>query len=115
LELKNANVRWFLSTDTKDLPYPAVPGAKTTLRSITVGGKEIEFTEGFSDLHTRVYEQTLQDRGFGIEDARPAIELVHRIRTSALASVNGTAHSIVLQSISAYLEQDDMAAKHTTG
>jgi UDP-N-acetyl-2-amino-2-deoxyglucuronate dehydrogenase len=109
LELKNANVRWFLSVDAKHLPFPAVPGSKTTFRSITVGAKEIEFTEGFTDLHTRVYEKTLEGRGFGIEDARGAIELVHRIRTSVLTPISAIAHPVVLRSIAAYLEQDDLA------
>jgi len=53
---------------------------KTTFRSITVDGREIEFSEGFTDLHTRVYEEMLAGRGFGIEDSRPSIELTHRIR-----------------------------------
>ena len=51
------------------------PGVKTTFRSITVDGEEIEFSEGFTDLHTRVYEEVLAGRGFGIDDARPSIEL----------------------------------------
>jgi UDP-N-acetyl-2-amino-2-deoxyglucuronate dehydrogenase len=55
---------------------------RTTFRSITVDGEEIEFTEGFTDLHTRVYEQTLAGHGHGISDARPSIELVHRIRNT---------------------------------
>ena len=54
--------------------------AKTTFRSITVDGEELEFSEGFTDLHTRVYEEVLAGRGFGIADARPSIELSHRIR-----------------------------------
>jgi UDP-N-acetyl-2-amino-2-deoxyglucuronate dehydrogenase len=112
LELKNANVRWFLSADVKDLPYPGIPGSKTTFRSITVGGKEIEFTEGFTDLHTRVYEKTLEGKGFGIEDARSAIDLVYRIRTSAVTPINSTAHHALLRSIPSYLEYDDKVATH---
>ncbi|MBN1398744.1 MAG: Gfo/Idh/MocA family oxidoreductase [Bacteroidetes bacterium] len=84
IELKNANVKWFLSVDPNDLPYPAEAGKKATFRSITVDGQEIEFTEGFTDLHTRVYEKTINGGGFGIEDARPSIELVHKIRTSII-------------------------------
>jgi UDP-N-acetyl-2-amino-2-deoxyglucuronate dehydrogenase len=80
LELERADVRWFLSTDVTDLPFEAQPGVRTTYRSITVDGQEIEFSEGFADLHTRVYEETLAGRGFGIDDARPSIELTHRIR-----------------------------------
>ena len=82
LVLQRANVRWFLSVDVADLPFPARPGETMTHRSITVDGAEIEFTEGFTELHTRVYERTLEGRGFGIADARPSIELTHRIRTS---------------------------------
>jgi UDP-N-acetyl-2-amino-2-deoxyglucuronate dehydrogenase len=80
LELERARVRWFLSVGREDLPFAAQPGQRSTYRSITVDGDEIEFTEGFTDLHTRVYERTLAGDGFGIADARPSIELVHRIR-----------------------------------
>ncbi len=82
LELERARVRWYLSIDPGDLPFQASPGGRTTFRSITIDGQEVEFTEGFTDLHTRVYQETLAGRGFGIEDARPSIELVYRIRTS---------------------------------
>lgn len=84
LELARADVSWSLSVDPADLPFDAEPGARTTYRSITVDGQEIEFTEGFTDLHTRVYERTLEGRGFRIADARPSIELVHQIRTSPI-------------------------------
>jgi UDP-N-acetyl-2-amino-2-deoxyglucuronate dehydrogenase len=92
LRLERARVRWFLSSDIADLPFPPEPGVKTTFRSITVDGKEIEFSEGFTDLHTRVYEETLAGRGFGIEDSRPSIELSHRIRESAPALAAGRLH-----------------------
>lgn len=77
LELERANVRWFLSIDAADLP----PSARGTYRSMIVDGNEIKFSEGFTDLHTRVYAETLAGRGFGIADARPAIELAYRLRT----------------------------------
>ena len=80
LSLERADVQWFLSTDARDLPFPPQPGVKTTFRSITVDGDEIEFSEGFADLHTRVYEQILGGGGFGIDDARPSIELTSSIR-----------------------------------
>jgi UDP-N-acetyl-2-amino-2-deoxyglucuronate dehydrogenase len=83
IELERANARWFLSVDSRDLPPSAIAASRTTYRSITVDGAEIEFTEGFADLHTRVYEDTLRGAGHGIEDARPSIELVHRIRSMA--------------------------------
>ncbi len=80
LRLRRARVRWFLSTDARDLPFTPEPGSKTTFRSITVNGEEIVFTEGFTDLHTRVYEEVLAGRGAGLDEARPSIELAHRIR-----------------------------------
>lgn len=83
LSLPGAEVEWFLSLNKQDLPVPAGQGMRT-YRSITVGGKEIEFSGGFTDLHTRVYEETLAGNGFGIEDARPSIELVHKLRTMDL-------------------------------
>lgn len=84
LELSRADVSWSLSVDPVDLPFAAEPGIRSTYRSITVDGEEIEFTEGFADLHTRVYERVFEGEGFRIADARPSIELVHQIRTSAL-------------------------------
>jgi UDP-N-acetyl-2-amino-2-deoxyglucuronate dehydrogenase len=86
LELQRARVEWFLSVDHADLPSPAPTAVHTTHRSITIDGVELEFTDGFADLHTRVYERTLAGAGFGIEDARSSIELVHRIRTLPVKS-----------------------------
>ncbi len=86
IELERADVNWSLSIDRNDLPYPAQPGGKSTFRSLTIDGDEIEFSEGFTDLHTRVYEETLDGRGFTIEDARPSIELVHRIRNTPVSA-----------------------------
>jgi UDP-N-acetyl-2-amino-2-deoxyglucuronate dehydrogenase len=87
LELERARVRWLLSTNAEDLPFAAKPGVKTTFRSITVDGSEVEFSEGFTDLHTRVYEEVLAGRGFRIADARPSVELSHRIRQTPVTSV----------------------------
>lgn len=92
IELEHARVRWFLSVDPSDLPYPVQPGGKTTYRSITVDGQEIEFSEGFTDLHTQVYKETLAGRGFGIQDARPSIDLTYRIRTAPLSPLDSLAH-----------------------
>lgn len=82
LELKDANVKWFLSIDRNDLPKKVVEDNKTTFRSISVDGEEMQFSEGFTDLHTKVYERTLAGNGFGIKDARPSIKLVYNIRSS---------------------------------
>jgi len=98
LALERARVRWFLSTDSADLPFTPEPGVRTTLRSITVDGNEVEFSDGFADLHTRVYEEVLAGRGLGIDDSRPAIELSHRIRTTAPCSVAENMHPALAQS-----------------
>lgn len=82
LELEKANVKWFLSLDKSDLPEDVIKEGKSTYRSITVDGEEIEFSGGFVDLHTIVYEKILKGEGFGIEDARASIELAYNIRHS---------------------------------
>jgi UDP-N-acetyl-2-amino-2-deoxyglucuronate dehydrogenase len=87
LELERAYVRWFLSTDAEDLPDHVRAKGNFAFRSMTYDGQELEFSDGFQDLHTRVYEEILAGRGAGIRDARPAIELVHEInRTYATPS-----------------------------
>jgi UDP-N-acetyl-2-amino-2-deoxyglucuronate dehydrogenase len=96
LELQHADVQWYLSTDQSDLPFTPQPGVKTTHRSITVDDEEIEFSEGFTDLHTRVYEETLAGRGFGIAEARPSVELTGRIRSAPLAAPGADAHPRVV-------------------
>ncbi len=93
LSLEKADVRWFLSVGLEDLPFEPEPGQKTTFRSITVDGKEIEFTKGFTDLHTLVYERTLKGDGFSIEDTRPSIELVHQIRQANIKPKPDCPHS----------------------
>ena len=79
LEYEKARVPWFLSIDTQDLPG-SVESKQSTYRSITVDGNEIEFSAGFTDLHTVSYEEILADRGYGIEDARHSVETVNKIR-----------------------------------
>jgi UDP-N-acetyl-2-amino-2-deoxyglucuronate dehydrogenase len=92
LQLERARIRWFLSCESRDLPFAADPGVRTTFRSIGIDGREVEFTEGFTDLHTRVYEELLAGRGFSIDDARPAIELAHGIRTAPVVASGADAH-----------------------
>jgi UDP-N-acetyl-2-amino-2-deoxyglucuronate dehydrogenase len=82
LELEQAHVRWLLSIDVNDLPESYRQSERFALRSITIDGQEVEFSDGFTDLHTRVYETVLNGQGFGIEEARPSIELVYAIRTN---------------------------------
>jgi UDP-N-acetyl-2-amino-2-deoxyglucuronate dehydrogenase len=95
MELEHARVRWFLSVNAQDLPFQAKAGGKTTFRSITVDGQEIEFSEGFTDLHTRVYEETLAGRGFGIADARPSIQLTYAIRTAPISAKDECIHPLL--------------------
>jgi UDP-N-acetyl-2-amino-2-deoxyglucuronate dehydrogenase len=78
LELEKARVRWFLSTDANDLPEDRKKESKA-YRLITIDGQELEFSEGFTDLHTEVYRRTLAGNGFGIEDVRPAINIVYEL------------------------------------
>jgi len=98
IELVNARVQWFLSIDKNDLPTEIIQKGQPTFRSITVDGEEIEFSGGFTDLHTLVYKNTLEGRGFGLSDARPSIELVHKIRNAREAGINLNSHSFLRKS-----------------
>jgi UDP-N-acetyl-2-amino-2-deoxyglucuronate dehydrogenase len=82
LELERANVNWKLSIDANDLPAAVVAQGKRTYRSIVIGQDELEFSEGFTDLHTDSYRAILAGQGYGIADTRPSIELAHVIRNS---------------------------------
>jgi UDP-N-acetyl-2-amino-2-deoxyglucuronate dehydrogenase len=92
LELERARVRWFLSVDGQDLPAGSLDSGRPAFRSLTLDGEEVEFSEGFADLHTRVYAGVLAGRGYGIEDARPSIELVHRLRHAPVTPRGGDRH-----------------------
>jgi UDP-N-acetyl-2-amino-2-deoxyglucuronate dehydrogenase len=93
LELEKARVRWFLSVETDDLPAEARKSGQAAYRSLTLDGREIEFSEGFTDLHTRIYEDILAGHGYGISEARPSIELVYAIRHSEVRPHGGEGHS----------------------
>jgi UDP-N-acetyl-2-amino-2-deoxyglucuronate dehydrogenase len=92
MKLKNANVRWFLSVNYDYIPEDVKATGKTTYRSITVDGEEIEFSEGFTDLHTKSYEDLLNGGGFGLKEARNSIEIVSEIRKLAPAGLSGEYH-----------------------
>ena len=81
LKLKHANVRWFLSVTYDYIPEEIKAKGQRTYRSITVDGEEIEFSGGFTELHTRSYEEILNGNGFGLEEARNSIEIVSTIRS----------------------------------
>ena len=99
LEYEKARVRWFLSIDAHDLPE-AVKGKKPTYRSITVDGEEMEFSEGFTDLHTISYQEILAGRGYGLEDARHCVETVEVIRSTAISSARDDEGHPFLQTLS---------------
>jgi len=86
LELERARVRWFLSVDASFVPKELRVKGQRTYRSITVDGEEVEFSGGFTDLHTEVYRRTLAGEGFGLEDTREAIRVTEEIRKLPLAS-----------------------------
>lgn len=92
LRFERARVRWFLSINADYLPDDAKQAGKRTYRSITIGGEELEFSEGFTDLHTVSYSEILAGRGFGLEEARPSIETVFDIRQAAPKGLIGEYH-----------------------
>lgn len=80
LELERARVNWFLSINYDHIPESVKKAGKRTYRTLTIENEELEFSEGFTDLHTVSYQEILKGNGFGIADARASIELVHSIR-----------------------------------
>lgn len=94
LELQRARVRWYLSVDARDLPENAVKSGKTTHRALMLNEREFEFSEGFTDLHTKSYQHILAGKGFGTADVRPAIDLVHNIRNAPRAGLVGDYHPL---------------------
>ncbi|MBN1213097.1 MAG: Gfo/Idh/MocA family oxidoreductase [candidate division Zixibacteria bacterium] len=95
IELERARVKWFLSIDSADLPKEALQKNLTTYRSITMDNEEIEFSEGFTDLHTEVYRNILAGKGFGLTDSLPSITLVHNIREAVPTGVKESSHYIL--------------------
>ena len=94
LEFERARVRWFLSINYDLIPQEIKAKGQRTYRSITIEGEELEFSGGFSDLHTKVYDGVLEGNGYGLEDARQAIEIVHTIRNSEPIGLKGDFHPL---------------------
>jgi UDP-N-acetyl-2-amino-2-deoxyglucuronate dehydrogenase len=92
LQLEKANVKWFLSIDRDDLPQKAIRNEQTTFRSIKIDDREIEFSGGFTDLHTVSYQQIIDGKGYGISAARNSIEIAHKIRNQ-IPGTTGEHHS----------------------
>ncbi len=99
LELENARIQWFLSIDKNDLPGEIKATGQPTYRSITIDGEEVEFSGGFTDLHTIVYQETLAGRGFGLNEARPSIDVVHDIRVSKPTGLKDTSHPLLVKAV----------------
>lgn len=94
LEFEKARVRWFLSINENMLPEDIREKGQRTYRSITVDGREIEFSDGFFDLHTKSYEKIINGVGFGLEEARQSIEIVHNIRSAEKVNLTGDYHPL---------------------
>ena len=86
LEFKNARVRWFLSIDENDLPTAVKEKGQRTFRSITIDNQELEFSAGFTDLHTVSYQEILQGNGFGLKESEESIKIVHKIRNMDISN-----------------------------
>lgn len=97
LEYERARVRWFLSINASYLPEQATSAGKRTYRSIQIGDEELEFSEGFTELHTESYRDILSGGGFGVEDARACIETVHDIRHMEKSALTGDFHPFCKQ------------------
>lgn len=96
LEFEKARVRWFLSIDENDLPQEIKNKNQRTYRSITVNNEEIEFSGGFTELHTESYKNILEGNGFGLTDAKPSIEIAHSIRNSELVLNSNLKHRFLI-------------------
>lgn len=92
LEFAQARVRWFLSIDYNTIPEHIKKTGMRTYRSMTLEGKEIEFSKGFTELHNISYDNIIKGNGFTLEDARQSLEIVHQIRNSEPVGLKGNYH-----------------------
>jgi UDP-N-acetyl-2-amino-2-deoxyglucuronate dehydrogenase len=95
IKLERANIRWFLSIDYNDIPEDMRKAGKRTYRSLLMGDQEIEFSDGFTDLHTEMYHEIIAGRGFGIMDAKQSINIVYHIRNNQKVGLKGDYHPIL--------------------
>lgn len=94
LEFDQARVRWFLSINSNTIPDRIKEKGLRTYRSLIIDGEEIEFSKGFTDLHTESYKEILAGNGFSLEDSRQAVETVHDIRHAEAIGLNGDFHPL---------------------
>lgn len=95
LNLEKARVRWFLSLDYNDIPEKVKQKGLRTYRSLQLEGEEIDFSEGFTELHTKAYKEILAGRGFGLDDARPSINVAYQIRNTPTIGKQGDYHPLL--------------------
>jgi UDP-N-acetyl-2-amino-2-deoxyglucuronate dehydrogenase len=94
LSFKNANVRWFLSINAATLPETVVQNEGRIHRSLRFDQWSFDFTEGFTELHSRSYAHILNDEGFSERDAHAAIDIVHSMRESQISPLDSEAHPL---------------------
>jgi len=97
LEFEKANVKWFLSLEKDDLPNDSLKEGKPTFRSLKIDGEDFLFSDGFTDLHTKVYKSIMNGSGFGLEDARQSIEIVHELRNKDVSSSRDFPHPLLVR------------------
>ena len=96
MQCEKADIRWFLSVDRADLPAGLADG-QSTYRAVTVDGENVEFSAGFTDLHTASYQGVLAGNGFGLDDVRPSIEIVSAMRRATIEPGRGEQHPMARQ------------------
>ena len=99
LELEKARIRWYLSIDANDLPQAVKEKGQRTYRCITMDEEEIEFSDGFTDLHTQTYREILSGKGFALEESKKSIEVVYTIRNAEPIGCKGNYHPLCKQTI----------------
>ncbi len=94
LELEKARVRWFLSIDYNDIPEKLKENQVRTYRSVMIDDEEIEFSTGFTDLHTESYKKILNGEGFRLKEAKPSVQTVYEIRNAKPIGLKGDYHEL---------------------
>lgn len=100
MELEQARVRWFLSINSDTLPDAVKTKGGRTYRSLTMEGEEIEFSDGFTELHTHSYQHILEGKGFGLDEARNSIQVVHDIRHAEIIGLKAEYHPLAKRELS---------------
>lgn len=83
LDLANAEVNWILSIDGSQLPEEVKKAGNRTCRSLVIDGEEVQFSDGFAELHTKAYEEILTGNGISLKETKNVIQLLHDIRNTS--------------------------------